>query len=146
MWDFTSLHSRLALSVWFLVEAAQSVLQLTPTVAKLVTWRSSHLRSGFSKFGLYLKHLCTCLSVLLARFVQQCQHLSFWPHGDLQPGVHDHHVSARLLCGRQFWGSQEQNEVSCKFSPHDVWDAPWTLTLYVPDFGSEPMWELQLRM
>lgn len=52
------------------------------------------------------------LLVMLARLLQQGPRPSIWPHGDLSAGVSVDYSPRCLLCFRELWGGQEQNEVS----------------------------------
>lgn len=49
---------------------------------------------------------------MLACLLQQGPRPSIWPLGDLSTGVFVNDCPRHLLCFREFWGGQEQNEVS----------------------------------
>lgn len=60
---------------------------------------------------------------LTACTLWQCKNNAFWPQSHIQTRMHHHNFPRGLLCVRQLWGSQSQDEVSINFQCLDsLWD------------------------
>lgn len=75
--------------------------------------------------------MCSCLHAMVPTSVLcfsltactlwQCEDNAFWPQSYIQTRMHHHNISGCVLCVRQLWGGQSQDEVSCSYS-HLTWN------------------------
>lgn len=69
----------------------------------------------------------------------QCKDNAFWPQNYIQTRMYHHNLSGCLLCVKQLWGGQSQDEVRSKWQIITL-SISYTVGLHICKYLLHPIW------